>query len=137
MSDGAYVDDASIADAAALWRRIPPWHFVRDDNAGMLRPSSAAFENHPNGSPMSVVLGDEIIASGRSVREVVAGYADFAVATFTAGLARDCGQGVVREPLPEEPAHAVVFGNKPKRVARRIAKSAAWVISPGDQYQKV
>lgn len=131
MTEGAYADDPTISDAAALWRRIPPWHFVRDDNTGLIRPSSAAFENHPNGSPMSIVLGDEVAASGRSADDVLAEYAGFALAAFTAGLARECEQGVMREPLADEPAHAVVFGEKPKRVGRRLAKSAVWVVPPG------
>lgn len=133
MADGANHDDPTIVDAASLWRRIPPWHFVRDDNAGIMRPSSAAFENHPNGSPMSVILGDEILASGRLAEEVLAGHVGFALAVFTAGLARQSGQGVMRDPRPEEPAHAVVFGEKPKRVGRLLAKSAKWVISPSEE----
>lgn len=137
MADGAYLDDPTIVDAAALWRRIPPWHFVQDGNTGCLRPSSAAFENHPNGSPMSVVLGDQVVASGRSPHEIIAGHPGFALAAFNAGLARECDQGVMRDPLPEEPAHAIVFGEKPKKIARRIAKSAAWVIAPEDEPQEV
>jgi len=132
MADGGDIDDPTIVDAAVLWRRIPPWHFVRDDNAGTIRPSSAAFENHPNGSPMSVVLGDEVVASGRSASEVIAMHSGFALAALTAGLSRKCNQGVMREPLPEEPAHAVVFGEKPKRIRQLIAKSAEWVIPPSD-----
>ena len=52
-------DDPTIPDLAELWRRIPPWHLVKDDNLGRVRPSSAAFDNHPNGSPMSVLLAQE------------------------------------------------------------------------------
>lgn len=131
MEDGACVDDPTIADSAALWRRIPPWHFVWDENMGGLRPSSAPFENHPNGSPMSIVLGDDAAASGRSPHDVLADHAGFALAAFTAGLARECHQGVMRDPLPAEPAHALVFGDKPKRVSRRLAKSAVWIVPPG------
>lgn len=133
MAERNYVDDPSVADAAVLWRRIPPWHFVLDENLGGFRPSSAAFENNPNGSPMSVVLADDVAASGRSPQDVLAGHAGFALAAFAAGLARECRQGVMRDPLPEEAAHALVFGEKPERVGRRIAKSATWVIPPGDE----
>jgi hypothetical protein len=60
-----YVDDASIADGAELWRRIPSWHFIYDENLGRMRPSTAAFEDHPNRSPMSVLLADVIFRGGR------------------------------------------------------------------------
>jgi hypothetical protein len=55
----SYIDDPTISDETELWRRIPPWHFFHDENLGRIRPSSAAFENHPDGSPMSVLLATE------------------------------------------------------------------------------
>ena len=55
-----YSDDPTIPDDAELWRRIPPWHFFHDANLGQIRPWSAAFEDHPNGSPMSVLLAAEV-----------------------------------------------------------------------------
>lgn len=45
MSDIDYRDDPTISDDADLWRRIPPWHIVSDENIGVMRPSSAAFED--------------------------------------------------------------------------------------------
>ncbi len=135
MSERGYVDDPTIPDSSVLWRRIPPRHFVRDENTGRMRPSSAAFEDHPNGSPMSVILGDVLLASGRFAEDALAGHADFALAAFAAGLARQFGQGVMREPLDDEPAHAIVFGEKPKRVGRMLAKAAEWVIPPPDESQ--
>jgi hypothetical protein len=59
MAVDDYSDDPSIPDDAELWRRIPPWHFVDDENLRQIRPSSAAFEDDPDGSPMSVILGGE------------------------------------------------------------------------------
>ncbi len=129
MSTGL-TDDSTIGDEAALWRRVPPWHFVYDANLGRWRPSSAAFDNDPDGHPMSVVLGDQVVSEGRDTGDVVAGHAGFALASLTAGLARSEGQGVTRDPLPDEPAHALVFGNKSKSVQRRLAKGASWVIAP-------
>jgi len=55
-----YSDDPTIPDDAERWRRIPPWHFFHDENLRQIRPSSAAFEDHPNGSPMSVLLAAEV-----------------------------------------------------------------------------
>ena len=105
-------DDKSILDEAQLWRRIPPWHIVEDKNYGGKRISKAAFEDHPDGSPMSVVLGDEVLAAGRDASSIIAGHEGFCLASVTAALARSLKQGVVRSPLEDEPAHAEVFGNK-------------------------
>ena len=123
-------DDPTIPDQAELWRRIPPWHFVRDENLGRVRPSSAAFDNHPNGSPMSILLAEEVTAAGRGPDTALSGHERFALASITAGLARDCGQGIAREPLPDEPAHGVVFGEKTKRTKKRLATGAQWVVPP-------
>jgi hypothetical protein len=132
MSDASptYKDDASILDDADLWRRIPPWHIVDDNNRGGKRISKAAFEDHPDGSPMSVVLGQEVLAAGRDPESIVASYDDFCLASVTAGLARSLKQGIVRKPLDEEPAHAEVFGKKTDSVRRKFSRAAVWVIGP-------
>ncbi len=125
-----YVDDCSIPDDAFLWRRIPQQHFVLDANLGRQRPSSAAFEDHPNGTPMSVMLAAEVIRTERGPEDVLAGHEGFALAEFRAGLARSLNQGVARDPVPEEPAHAVVFGKKSGSVRKTLAKESEWVIAP-------
>ena len=66
------------------------------------------------GEPASVLLGLE----------------GFALASITAGLARECGQGVSRDPTDDEPAHALVFGKKTGSVRGRFAKECRWVIEP-------
>jgi hypothetical protein len=132
-----YQDDPTIGDNSHLWRNIPPWHIVDDKNRGGKIISKAAFDDHPDGSPMSVVLGDEVLASGRDASSVIAELASgFCLASFTAGLARSLQQGVVRKPLATEPAHAEVFGRKTEGVRRKLARAAVWVIAPtagGDQ----
>lgn len=134
MSNAAlpYEDDRSIADDSELWRRIPPWHLVEDKNRGGKRISKAAFEDHPDGSPMSVVLGAEVLATGRDPQSVIAGHDDFCLAAVTAGLARSLNQGIIRKPLVDEPAHAEVFGKKTDGVRKRFARAAVWVIQPND-----
>src|SRR5438876_11908353 len=104
MENDGYSDDPTIPDEAELWRRIPPWHFVKDENLGQIRPSKAAFDNHPNGSPMSVVLADVVVETGRGPDAVLAGHRGFALAAITAGLARGGQEGVAREALPQWPA---------------------------------
>ena len=112
MPEPAEADDLTITDDSALWRRIPPRHFVFDQNLGRLRPSTAAFENHPDGSGMSVFLGAEVVARGRGPDDVLAGHTGYALAAITAGLARAMRQAIVRRPLVDEPAHAEVRGHK-------------------------
>lgn len=130
----AYCDDPTILDEAALWRRIPPRHFVTDHNLGVVRPSSAAFEDtkKPSPSPMSVLLAATMLDTQRGPEEALEGHFGFALAAITAGLARACRQGVARDTKPNEPAHAVVFGKKTKSISRTLAKGSEWVISPAD-----
>ena len=126
----AYTDDTTIANDAWLWRRIPPLHFYFDENLGRARPSKAAFEDDDDGHPMSVVLADLVTAAGRGPADVLQSHDGFAIARITAGLARDKKQGMQRDPRPEEPAHALVFGNKTDSVRRAFAKSCEWVVPP-------
>lgn len=122
-------DDLSIHDDAELWRRIPPFHLIEVEGGG-LRISSAAFQDHKDGSPMSVVLGGEVLAAGRDARTVIAGHDNYCLASVTAGLARSLDQGVIRKPLDEELAHAEVFGRKTKSVRSKFTKAAIWIIGP-------
>jgi hypothetical protein len=132
MESGGYSDDLTVPNEAQLLRRIPRVHFIKDEISGRVRPSSAAFDNDPDGSPMSVVLADVLPQIGHSPADVLTGHEGYALASIAAGLARECGQGVARDPLPEEPAHALVFGEKPRRIRRNLAKGACWVIPPSD-----
>ncbi len=125
-----YSDDLSIPDDAVLWRRVTPEQCVKDTSSGEYRPSSAAFKDHPDGSPMSVLLADEVEASGRSAESVLAAYKGYGLVAFTAGLVRELGLGIVRSPLDYEPAHAEVFGRKTRSVRRTLARRCEWVIRP-------
>lgn len=128
-----YTDDSTIRDADSLWRRVPPWHLVYDENDNVIRPTSAAFEDSPDGSPMSVLLAQIVADTGRGPKDAVRGFPGFAMASITAGLSRRCRQGVARDPLTDEPAHAVVFGPKTQSVRRKLAKGADWIIPPPGQ----
>jgi hypothetical protein len=123
-------DDPTIQDAAVLWRRIRPDQIVRDDNLNRLRPSTGAFEDCSNDTPMSVQLAEIVLQGGGSSEAAIAGFDGFALAGFTAGFARhQCHQGVERAPLPNDPAHAYVFGKKTDGIKKKFAREGAtWVI---------
>jgi len=129
-----FPDDPAVANEAGLLRRIPPYHFVRDDNLGVVRPSSAAFEDDDDGDPMSVYLTTILAAEGRAASSVLVGHAGYALTSITAGLARTNRQTVHPDPLPEETSHTVVCGDKRsggKKSAKKIfAVEAKWVIEP-------
>jgi hypothetical protein len=133
MPSADYSDDHTILDTVALYRRIPPQWVVLDENLGRVRPTSQAFQNSPNGTPMSVALSDVLFELGRTPESLLTGLEGFGLASITAGLARGCGQGIKRDPTPEEPAHALVFGKKTASVKNRFAKECQWVIQPDDQ----
>jgi hypothetical protein len=125
MPGSDLVDDGSISDENPLWRRIPPMHLVRDGQ-GNLRPSSAAFKDHPNGSPMSVfIFGVE-----SSVEATLGGHSGFGIGAITAGLARQNNQGVRRDPLADHPDHGEVFGKKTDSVRKSFARNAVWIRLP-------
>ena len=127
-----FVDDPAVSDDALLLRRVPSGHFLYDHNLRRFRAKSCAFEDHPNRSPMSVLLASVLEEAGRPVEEALAGHEGFALAAIRAGLARQHGQGVARDPVPGEPAHAVVFGKKTRSVSRALAKGARWIVPPPD-----
>jgi len=132
MASECLEDDATIVDASELWRRIHPGWVVPDENTGGMRASSAAFDNSPDGSPTSVLLADIVRGTGRTPGDVIAEFDGYALSSITAGQARGCKQGIARDPLPSEPAHAHVFGRKTKAAKRCLAGHARWVIEPAE-----
>lgn len=129
MMPQAYVDDPTIEDQDELLRRIFPCWWVFDKNLGHLRPTSQAFKNHRDGSQMSVYLQKELEEHGLSPESVLTENEGFALASITAGLVRQCEQGVMRRP-DIDLAHAEVFGEKTGSVRRKFAENAVWVVPP-------
>src|SRR5690349_3883925 len=100
-------DDPSVSDATHLWRRIPHWHWVQLAEGGW-RPSSAGFDDDPDGDPMSVFVAEE-----STPEHVLAGHERFAIAAVGTGFVRhDCGQRVVRKLDNGYPSHCLVVGPK-------------------------
>jgi hypothetical protein len=124
-----YVDDVSIEGTAALWRRVPPYWLVKDENLGTVRPSSAAFQDSQNGTPMSVLIEKVVTQTQRTAADTLRDFEGFSLCSFTASTARDLGQSVATRPVePLEPAHGFIVGKKTERVRRGFVRAAAWVV---------
>lgn len=95
-------DDPSIAHDELLWHRVHPTHIDLDPQTKEPDVSSATFSTRQE---VSVT-----IASESTLTEFLRGYPDHSVIAFTAGAARALGCTVVRDPEPDNPAHALVCG---------------------------
>ena len=126
MSD--FPDDRSVPDDAVLWRRIPLNTVCVTTHEGREIPSSAAFDDSSDGSPMSVALASvlekpERLLEGRSCPCGVVG--------FTAGEARALGLRICPDDAGDSyRGHAYVAGNKTKKTKRALAVASRWVVSP-------
>ena len=125
-----FPDDPRIADEVPLLRRIPPWHFVCDDNDGSYRPSSAAFEDDDDGDPMSVYRQDVIQAEGGKSERVMLGHEGFGLVAITAGTTREKQQTAHPDPLPEESSHTKICGPKTKGTRKFFTRRSEWIIPP-------
>src|SRR5438132_1666293 len=115
-----FVDDPTISDDEQLLRRIRPDWFVPDYNLNRWRPSSAAFQNSPDKSPMSVHLTSVLNANNLSLDSVLLGHEGYGLARFQAQVARNLNQLIVRDPLPNDSAHALVTGEKTESRRRKL-----------------
>jgi hypothetical protein len=124
-----YADDSDIEDDAVLWRRVPPFWVVRDENRGEFRPSSAAFQDSSDGSAMSVQIEKIVNSMQRTPADVLTGYENHSLCSFVAGLARSLEQRVTGLPkIDDDPAHGWVAGKKTKHVRKVFATEARWVV---------
>lgn len=125
MSPTEWVDDGTIPDGTPLWRRIHPSQIKTDPRTGDPIVSDSMYRTHQ----MSVH-----IAPLTDPQSVLANYPNHKLSQFTAGDARAEGCIVVRDPLPEDPSHAIVCRNDghDKRIsgsqAKRIAARARLVV---------
>jgi hypothetical protein len=79
---------------------------------------------------MSVIIGSEVLAARRTPESLLVGHFGYGLAAITVGLVESMGLLVERDPFDDEPAHAVVKGEKTKPMSRRMAKAAWWVVDP-------
>ena len=123
-ASGPPSDDVTILNDSELWRRIPIWQWVPDDQAPSgHRPSSDAF----NDPELSVVLAVECTGG---LATLLKGHDRFGVVTFTVGEIRAFGWGIVRKPDPDLPGHCHVTGKKTHGQRSRLAKACRILRAP-------
>lgn len=123
-------DNACLEDEDRTFRRIPynPHQIVRGSD-GQYRPSSAAFKDHPNGTPMSIDIESKLHEHDLDEAFCLAGYEKtHALAAIQLREIRALGLGVTHEPLDDNPAHGHVHGEKVKKIRRSLSKSIEWII---------
>ena len=124
-------DDLSIRNEEKLFRRIRNVETVWDDNLNQMRPTSQAFQNHPdNPRAFSVNLESVLQDRGLAIESLLVDESSYSLVTFSAQLARNLGQKVHRQPQDGDPSHAHVVGDKGKSVRREFSKAAEWAIPP-------
>jgi hypothetical protein len=118
-------DDPSIGDNEQLWRRVHPAQININSQTGGHHLSSAVFSTRKE---VSVA-----IASETTLEALLANYPEHSVIEFTVGSARSAGCTVVRDPLPDDPAHALVCGSRSEgrlnKTQQNLLKQASiWIL---------
>ena len=118
------LDDVTIADGERLLHRIRP-DDVHIDADGQCRPSSAAFRYINNVTSVD-------IASLTTPETTLEGYPAYRLVEINAGTVRSLGCRIVRDPQPDNLAHALIYGNAPdgrltKSQAKQVANRCRWV----------
>lgn len=97
-------DDSSIGDNEILWRRVHPTQIDLIAETGLPDVSSGTFSTREE---VSISIASEGV-----LEDFVRDYPEHSVIEFTAGAARALGCTVVRDPQPNDPAHALVCGTR-------------------------
>jgi hypothetical protein len=119
------VDDVSIGDDERLLHRIRPDDVVIDSETGQRRPASATFRSKSN-----IISVD--LASLTTPDKALAAYPHHALVEISVATVRSLGCKIVRDPLPDNPSHALLYGSGPdgrltKSQARQIVSRCKWV----------
>jgi hypothetical protein len=126
MPDRIFLDDSSIPGQERLFRRVPR-NWVDWDDDGNPTISSAAFKDEA----LSVYLESVMMQNGRQPEDSIRNYPGYGLAALTAAHARSLNQAVARDPLPEEPAHGVVYGPKKRGgIGGALRDGALWIVIP-------
>ena len=126
MPGQIFIDDPSIQASERLFRRIPPT-WVDWDEHGNALISSAAFKDEE----LSINLESVMTRDGRAPEDAIRSHPRYGLAAITAAHARSLNQAVAADPLPDEPAHGVVYGQKKRGgIGGKLRDGAEWVVQP-------
>jgi hypothetical protein len=122
------IDDLTIPNSERLWRRLFPKWIVPTEDGG-IRISSAAFKD--GNREVSVNL-----AALTTQEKTLAGFSDQGIAGLLAQVPRSLGHAIVRDPLPDNPAHALICepptipNKRRERDAKEMARQAVILVMP-------
>lgn len=123
-------DDPTISNDEILYRRIFPSRdaLQHRENGPGFRPASGSMRSTE--SPLSVDLGSLTTPEQTRDRGLPQ---QFHVARFSVQVVREAGCGIVPDPLPNNPAHALVYGTRAGDLltngeARAIARRAEVIL---------
>jgi hypothetical protein len=125
MPDRVFENDPTIPEDEDLLRRIHPSQ-VNWDESGDPGISSAAFDK----LALSVNLASVMQEAGLEPRDAIRNHAGFGLAAITAAHARSLNQAVARDPIPDEPSHGIVYGEKTRAIRRKLRDGARWIANP-------
>lgn len=119
------VDDVSIDNDERLLHRVRPDDIIVETQTGGRRPSSATFRSKSN-----IISVD--LASLTTPERALESFPGHVLVEIDVGTVRSLGCKVVRDPLPGNPAHALLYGSGPdgrmtKSQAREIVSRCKWV----------
>ncbi len=119
------VDDVAIGDDERLLRRIRPEDVFVEPQTGQRRPSSATFISKSN-----IISVD--LASLTTPDKALGDYPGHVLVEIDVGTVRSLGCKVVRDPLPNNSDHALLYGSGPegrmtKSQAKEIVNRCQWV----------
>lgn len=132
MSSSAEKDDEGITDSDIIYRRIASKHTKRNKATGAIeRVGSNAFDDSKDGSPCSVHLHSALLAHRLPPESILRGHEGWGIASLRVGDARALGFGIVRDSVPDWPAHCLLTGDKQDvKKQKSLARSAKVYRSP-------
>ncbi len=81
---------------------------------------------------MSVDSETLLRAAGLDWRFALRGYPEHSLVRHQGAIARKNSQAIVPDPLPNNPAHALVCGRKSPGTANRLRDASVWVALKGE-----
>lgn len=112
-------NDPAILDIDDLYRRIPPKQIDDEGRVGL-----EAFED------LELSVSVAKLTTPQMTMDPVSHFSNFnrwRLVSFIAGAPRAEGQKVYMQPVEDNPAHAIVWGEKSLRIQRKLASACQFV----------